>query len=132
SLISVFNHALPPHIVFLTLKKNSRLFNVQQRVNMTWPRCPHHGGIKHVSPTHQEFCRELPLISQSKKKNWPTAEPIREKRIFCICVRFHPATNENKASWNCARLIFRKFRSPEETTGAPSIRSEEHTSELQS
>src|SRR4029434_3245999 len=50
-------------------EKNSRLFNVPQRANMTWPRCPHHEGIKHVSPTHQEFCRELPLISQSKKRN---------------------------------------------------------------
>ena len=45
----------------------------------------------------------------------------QKKRISCIWVRFNPATNENKASWNCGRLIFRKFRSPEKTTGAPSI-----------
>ena len=50
----------------------SRLFNVPQRANMTWPRCPHHGGIKHVSPNPLEFCREVPLISQSKKKKWAT------------------------------------------------------------
>src|SRR4029434_7938266 len=121
SLMCVFTHACPPHIVFLTLKKDSRLVNVPQRANMTWPRCPHHGGIKHVSPNPQEFCRELPLISQSKKSNGLQNSQSEKKRIFCIWVRFHPATNENKASWNCARLIFRKFRSPEETTGAPSI-----------
>src|SRR4029434_3880890 len=41
--------------------------------------------------------------------------------ICCIWVSFNPATNENKASWNCARLIFRKFLSPEETVAAPEI-----------
>src|SRR4029434_8612656 len=32
-------------------------------------------------------------------------QPIRKKSVFCICciwVRFNPATNENKASCNCA------------------------------
>src|SRR4029434_7599652 len=95
SRISVFNHALPPHIVFLTLKKNSRLFNVPQRANMTWPRCPHHGGIKHVSPNLLGLCCEVPRISQSKEKmGYTIANP--KKRIFCIWVRFHPATNEIK------------------------------------
>src|SRR4029434_3670830 len=92
---------------------------------MTWPRCPHHGGIKHVSPNPLEFCREVPLISQSKKKEMGyTIANQKKTYIFCICciwVRFNSATNENKASWNCARLIFRKFRSPEETIGSPSI-----------
>src|SRR4029434_11250423 len=117
-LISVFNRALPPHIVFLTLKKNSRLFNVPQCANMTWLRCPDHRGIKHVSPNPLEFCCEVPIITQSKNKN----SQSEKKSVFCICcigVRFNPATNENKASWNCARLIFRKFRSPEDTTRAP-------------
>src|SRR4029434_7237316 len=54
-----------------------------------------------------------------------------KKSVFCICciwVRFNLATNENKASWNCARLIFRKFRSPEETTEL----SSEHQSSTKS
>ena len=62
--------------------------------------------------------------SANQKKNGLHNSQSEKKRIFCICciwVRFNPATNENKASWNCAWLIFRKFRSPEETTGAPSI-----------
>src|SRR4029434_9014901 len=53
---------------FSRCTKNSRLFNVSQRANMTWPTCHHHGGIKHVSPNPLGFCREVPPISQSKEK----------------------------------------------------------------
>src|SRR4029434_11240261 len=77
----------------------------------------------HVSPNPLKSCREVPLINQSKKRNGLHNSQSEKKRIFCNCciwVRFNPATNENKASWNCARLIFRKFRSPEETTGKAS------------
>jgi len=38
-----FRSLVPPHIVFLMLKNNSRLFNVPQRTNMSWPRGPHRG-----------------------------------------------------------------------------------------
>src|SRR4029434_2976037 len=58
-----------------------------------------------------------------------TYQPIKKnglynsqsEKTYLLWVRFNTATNENKASWNCGRLIFRKFRSPEKTTGAPSI-----------
>src|SRR4029434_1823210 len=59
------------------------------------------------------------VISLSKKKN-VLHNSQSEKYICCIWGRFYPRTNENKPPWNSARLIFRKFRSPEDQSSTKS------------
>ncbi|TNN42725.1 hypothetical protein EYF80_047085 [Liparis tanakae] len=45
-----------------------------------------------------EVCCEVPLISQSKKRNGLHNSQSEKKRICCIWVTFNPATNEPMSS----------------------------------
>ena len=109
SLISVFSHALPPHIVFLTLKKN--LGYLMCRSAQTWPgRAALTMEESNTSPRSPWGSAGRCHLSANQKKLKNSQS--EKKSVFCICciwVRFNPATNENKASWNCAWTIFRKF-----------------------